>query len=293
MIIRNATIDDRDMMLKSFKPLFGDWDYLPFVIDDWLGDCGEKITWLACDGPYNEVMVAMTQAYEIETGDWYLRGLRSNPGASYMQNALAVFSLAKVIKTELLSREAVQVRYGTLDYFEESLRLSEILGFEQHFRIAHAHHPMISDVLEIPTGVKISAPENIDEIYEYFKISESLAGTQGYFFTWWDTRPFSKAVLEKSAKMELLFEAREMGKLTGAVMLWHVDWQKHLVLSIMEGTTKSLFGLFSKSLEKAREYGSNSFGLSHSSHQEMYHRQTLFGLPNHGSYSVQLIRTKA
>jgi hypothetical protein len=65
-----------------------------------------------------------------------------------------------------------------------------------------------------------------------------------------------------------------------------------MVLSVMEGSSETLIALFGKAMEKAEELGCKAFGLVHPSKEEMYRRQALFGLHNHGDYTIQLIRRR-
>ena len=287
--IRHANREDKNAMLTSFKPLFKDWDYLPLVIDDWLASSSDILTWLAIDEDDDNKLIAMAQAYEIEPGDWYLRGLRSNPGASPSQNGIAVLLLTKRIKREIQSRGAKQARYGTLEYFNESLRLASILGFSEHFRLAHNHHQLSQPVKESDASLDISVPDNPDTIYSYLTNRTALRSVENYFFTWWDTRILRRTHLADAALNNLSFQVRKGDEITGAAMYWHVPWQKSLVLSIMEGSDDALIALFNKAMERTVELGCRSFGLVYPSLDEMNRRQTLFGLPNCGCYTVQLI----
>jgi hypothetical protein len=290
MNTRLAQKTDKSLMLTSFKPLFDDWDYLPLVIDEWLSGSSASTTWLTFDDRDGDKLIAMAQAYEIEPGDWYLRGLRSNPKSTGIQNAWAVLCLTKAMIKFLNEKKAKQVRYGTLDYFEESLRLANMLGFEEHFRLAHAHHRIADNNQVSSPGVIPSIPDNIDSVFNYLSEMETVKSAESYFFTWWDTRLFSKKSLEQARDQGLLFQTSSGKEITGASMFWHVPWQKFLVLSVMEGSYESLIALFTKAMERASDLGCINFGMVHPSHEEMYHRQTLFNLPNCGVYTVQLIR---
>lgn len=290
MLVRKATPDDKGAIIKSFRQLYADWDYLPIAIDCWLNEDCNHITWLACDDKDNNLLVAMTQAYEIEPGDWYLRCLRSNPSASYFQNANAVMSIADAIEKDVRSQNAKQVRYGTIDYFEESLRLSEILKFREFFRIAHAYHDIPESPREVSDNINVTVPDDIDEIHNFILETETLKKSHGYFFTWWDTRKLRKHHVEDAKRNNLLFEVRDGNRIDGLMMMYQVPWQKHVVLPVMEGSYESLIALFNKAVKRTQELEYDSIGLIHVSHDELYHRQNLLGLKQHGTYSVQLIR---
>jgi len=292
MIIRRAGKDDKNAMLTSFKPMFQGWDYLPLVIDDWLEDSSEVLTWLAIDESDNNKLIAMAQAYEIEPGDWYLRGLRSNPLSNSFQNGIAVISLSKRIKREVIARGAIQVRYGTLDYYNESLRLGSILGFREHFRLAHGNYAVKPMIKEIDKQLEVTVPDNPDPIHVYLSQGSSLQPVENYFFTWWDTRKMKISYLADAKSENLLFQVKKDGGLTGAAMFWHVPWQKFLVLSVMEGSDDALIVLFNKAMERVHELECTSFGITHPSMAEMHRREELFGLPIYGCFTIQLIRKK-
>lgn len=95
MTVRAITPGGRETVLNSFKPLFEDWDYLPLVIDDGLHPSSRFETWLAFAGPGDSMLVAMAQVEEVAAGDFYLRGLRSNPHATPQQVAGAILILKK------------------------------------------------------------------------------------------------------------------------------------------------------------------------------------------------------
>ncbi len=288
MKIRKITLTDRDAMLTSFKPLFGDWDYLPLVIDEWIKPSSHMVTYVVDSEDPDLKLIAMGQAYELEPGDWYLRGLRSNPHAHPHQVAIAILSLKNVIKKLLIAKNAKTVRYGTLEYFHESLRFARLVGFNEHFRLAHNCHP----IPEIPEGnddFEIAVPNNPIKLYDYFRQRSTLAPVNRYFFNWWDTRKLKEKHLIQAANRNLLFEAIRKGEMFGAAMVWFVNWQDFLVISIIEGTDEALKALFRKGIEIAHKLGCKSIGMTHPSMKEMNRRQRLFGLSVDGCFTVQLI----
>jgi len=273
-------------MLTSFKPLFGDWDYLPRVIDDWLQPSASVLTWLAFDGPAGSALVAMAQAKELETGDWYLRGLRSNPQARPDTVAAAILGLSRTIRGELKTRPVDTVRYGTLENNRESLRLARLFGFREHFRLAHWGYP-----LPQPVAAARPVPESSTTapsvLLDYFRQGPSLA--QGFFFTWWDTRRLKAEHLDGALKQGLLSTVTTADGIEGAALFWHVPWQKFLVFSLMEGTDEALAALYQAGVENAHRLGCKAIGLVHPSLAELHRRQRLFGLDERGSDTVQLV----
>jgi hypothetical protein len=234
------------------------------------------------------MLVAMAQAYEVEPGDWYLRGLRSNPAAEQHQVAFAILGLKRAMAEELEKRGAKTARYGTLSYFKESLRLAAMLGFREHFRLCHAHHP-IPEVPEVIEGVEVEVPGDASVLFDYLAQGSTVKPVEGYFFTWWDTRRLRLKYLEDAKDKGLLLRAVENGEMIGAAMYWHVPWQNFLVLSIMEGTDEALKALYRAGVMFGHTSGCNAIGMVHLSDDEMHRRQELFGLPTHGDFTVQLI----
>jgi hypothetical protein len=286
MTVRRAESGDREAMLTSFKPLFGDWDYLPRVIDDWLQPSASVLTWLAFEGPAGSALVAMAQAEELEPGDWYLRGLRSNPQARPHTVAAAMLGLSRTIRGELKTRPADTVRYGTLEDNRESLLLARLFGFKEHFRLAHWGYPLpqpLAAAHPIPES-SATAPSTL---FDYFRQRPSLA--QGCFFTWWDTRRLKAEHLARALKQGLLSTVTAADGIEGAAFFWHVPWQKFLVFSLLEGTDAALAALYQTGVESARRLGCRSIGLVHPSLAELHRRQSLFGLDEHGSDTVQLV----
>ncbi len=290
MKIRKIAHSDRDMVLTSFKPMFGDWDYLPLVIDSWLEPSASQETWLAFSGPSETELIAMVQAYELETGDWYLRGLRSNPDAGPHQVACAILGLTRAARDEFKSRKVDTLRYGTLATFKESLRLAGLLGFREQFRLAHAHH-QLPEVPDAVDGVKVEVPDDITVLYDYLRYSTVVKPTGGYFFTWWDTSKLRMRHLAQAQKEGLLFRAVQDGRMTGAGLFWHIPWQNFLVLSVIDGADNALKALFGTAINLAHGLGCHAIGMVHPSLEEMQRRQGLFGLGTHGDYTVQLIYT--
>jgi hypothetical protein len=182
MTVRRSVAADKPAMLTSFKPLFGDWDYLPLVIDDWLKPDASLLTWVAEAGPEGGMLVAMAQADELEPGDWYLRGLRSNPQAHPQAVAGAVLSLARRIGAELRQRGAATLRYGTLEDNRESLRLARVLGFQEHFRLAHSWHPL-PDPPNAPQHVVTGHPGDPSGLFPGLARGSGVKPAHGYFFT--------------------------------------------------------------------------------------------------------------
>jgi hypothetical protein len=290
MQVRRIAQEDRAALLISFKPLFKDWDYLPLVIDDWLQPSSRFQTWVACAGPAETMLVAMAQVVELEPGDWYLRGLRSNPQARPQQNAWAVLALSRVLRSELRRRKVDTIRYGTLPDYRESLRLARLFGFREHFRLGHAMHrlPAIPDP---PVSVKLVSPDNPPELLDHLGRSSGLRPVHGYFFTWWDTRKLRVEHLVEAGRQGLLLTAKANERMVGAGMFWHVPWQGLLVFSVMEGTDEALKALYHGGVVAAHDRGCRSIGLAHPSLSELRRRQALFGLETSGwaCDTVQLI----
>jgi hypothetical protein len=291
MKARKLTPGDRQAMLTSFKPLFGDWDYLPLVIDDWLERPSRQTTWLACSGLSEGTLIAMVQVDEVAPGEWFLRGLRSNPDASPLQVASAILTLKRAVKSDLAGRRVDTLRYGTLDNNSESLRLAGMLGFREHFRLGHAWHPLpqVPDVVE---GVEAQIPDDVSELAGYLRQSSALKPVEDYIFTWWDTRRFRGEHLAEAANQALLFQAVKNNGRVGAAMFIHVPWQKFLVLSLMEGTNKALRHLYRTGVYAAHRLGCTAIGMVHPSLEEMHRRQKLFSLQPSGCYTVHLIHQR-
>ncbi len=291
MKARKITPGDKEAVLTSFKPLFGDWDYLPLVIDDWLEPSSVQETWVAYSGTSDEMLVAMAQAYELEPGDWYLRGLRSNPSARPHQVAQAILALVRTIERELRMRVAESVRYGTLAGFQESLRLAALLGFREHFRLGHAWHPL-PGVPDNAEGVEVEVADDGMDLLDYLKQCSVLKPVDGYFFSWWDTRELQGKHLIEAQHQGLLLKAFQNDRMIGAALFRHVPWQEFLVLSIMDGTDEALKALYRAGLVAAHRMGCKAVGMVHPSLKEMHRRQRMFGLQQHGEETVQLIYTQ-
>ncbi len=286
MSIRRAAACDREAMLTSFKPLFGDWDYLPRVIDDWLRPSASVLTWLAFGGPAGSTLIAMAQAEELEPGDWYLRGLRSNPQARPHAVAAAMLGLRRTMRDELGARPVDTVRYGTLEDNQESLRLARLFGFEEHFRLAHSWH-RLPQLLAAANHVPASVAAAPSMLLDYFQQRPSLA--QGYFFTWWDTRRLRVEHLARALDQDLLSTVTTAGRMEGAAFFRHVPWQEFLVFSLMEGTDEALAALYQAGVASANRLDCKAIGLVHPSLAELHRRQTLFGLDECGRDTVQLM----
>ncbi len=288
MKVRKIAGSDREAMLTSFTPLFGDWDYLPLVVDDWLVDSPQNQTWVSYSGPSDTTLTAMVQAAELAPGDWYLNGLRSNPRAGQHHVASAVLGLSRAVENELRKRGARTVRYGTLPDNYNSLRLAVLFGFREHFRLGHSWHPLPPIPPDVE-GIEVAAPHDPLELLDYFGLSSGVKPVEGYFFTWWDTRRLEKEHLADALRRNLLFRALKRNQLVGAAMFWHIPWQRFLVLSVMEGTDEALQALYRAGVASARRLGCTAIGMVHPSPDEMHRRQELFGLETAGGYTVQLI----
>lgn len=286
MTVRRAEKGDREAMLTSFKPLFGDWDYLPRVIDDWLHPWASVLTWLAFGDQAGSALVAMAQAEELEPGDWYLRGLRSNPQARPHAVAAAMLSLSRAIRDELKAGPVDTVRYGTLADNRQSLRLARLFGFSEHFRLAHWGHPL-PQLLAAACPVTESPATVPSMLLDYFRQHPSLA--QGYFFTWWDTRRLKAEHLARALNQGLLSTVTAADGIEGAALFWHVPWQKFLVFSLMEGTDEALAALYQTGVASANRLGCKAIGLVHPALAELHRRQRLFALDEHGGDTVQLV----
>jgi hypothetical protein len=283
MKVRTAEATDRERILTSFRPMFGSWDYLPLVVDSLLVQSSASVTLVAEDGD----LVLMTHAYETDPGDWFLRGLRSNPAVGSFRVGVAIRACIRAMHTELNARGGKRVRYGTLDSFSESLRLSSILGFREQFRLWHSSHPLPDEVTG--PGPHVGEADFSNEFLSLFLSGSSIAEDE-YYFTWWDTRRLDASVLKQASAAGLLLEATTDGIRSGAALLYHVDWQDMLVLSLVEGDDSSIKSLCIAAFGKGRSFGCRSIGIVHPSKAEALRRQKLLGLEDNGTFTIQLTR---
>ena len=205
---------------------------------------------------------------------------------------MAVFLLAQAIRDELLELDAEHVRYGTLETFMESRKLAEILGFKEHFRLAHAHHQPVPDPIILDKHIEISVPDDLQSVYGYLVDCDIVKPVNGYFFTWWDTRRFLFEYVVKAHQDDLIFVAEKDNRIDGAALFWYVPWQKFLVLSILDGSEDAIKALFNKAIDKLKQLGCNAFGIVCPTMEEMHQLQKLLNLPLHGSYTIQFLREK-
>lgn len=281
MRIRTAVEADRDRVLDSFAPMFGTWDYLRLVVDYMLRDTQRSFSLVAED----HELVVMLHAYETEPGVWFLRGLRSNPGAGAFRIAVGLLGCCRAMYTALREREARLVRFGTLHYFRGSLRLARILGFREDFRLWHALH-------RIPEDVRVSGEVADAEVSGELLATMLSSGSihDGYYFTWWDTRTLDRGVLERASAQGLLLETRRDGARSGYALLHHVPWQRLMALSALEGDDESILDIYRTACTRALDLGCTRIGLVHPDRAEVHRRQEMFGFPEKGSYTVQLSR---
>ncbi|UCG43981.1 MAG: hypothetical protein JSU73_05050 [candidate division WOR-3 bacterium] len=286
MNVRLVEARDRDLLLTSFKPMFGDWDYLPMVVDDWLKRSDTRFTWVVEDGP---MLAAMAQAHETEPGEWYLNGLRSNPEASSQQVGAAILGLMRRMERRLRQAGAHSVRDGTLPSFVESRRLARILGFREQFRLGHSWHPCPS-AAGGSTGPECRVARDTDAVFERLSRGAVLTRACGRFFTWWDTRRFTLERARRARSSGRLLQCSENGEPEGWAFFWHVQWQGLLVLSVMEGSDLALGALFRAGISAAHRLGCKGIGVVHPSLSEMHRRERLFGLQPGGCHTIQFVK---
>lgn len=292
MRIRKITPRDKQAILTSFEPLFGDWDYLPYVLDDWLNPSPHMRIWVAYGGPSDSVLIATIQAYQLAPGEWYVGALRSNHAASRHDIACAILGFRSVVTEELKDREAQTVRYGTQDTNFRSQRLGALMGFRKHFRLALKWHSLP----RIPNAegpVRLESPGDAAELLDYLRGSPSVRLLDGYVYTWWETRRLGTSVLDEALKKELLVKALLGSRLVGAGLFWHIEWMRFLVLSIMEGTDEVLKTLYRHGISVAHRLGCTAIGMTYPRMEELNRRQRLFGLEVAGEVSMQLIHVAA
>lgn len=265
--------------------MFGTFDYLPRIIDSMLDPDSPTLTLLAVEG---DMLVAMSQAREMEPGDWFLRGLRSNSKAGPTLIGAAISALIRDTADYIRRHGARQVRYGTLETFDESRRLGQLLGFEEGFRIWHTHLGM-PDSWPDP-GLQVARTEPTEDLLDYFRQGSCLA--EGYYFTWWYTRRLRLASLREASERGLLLEMNVSGERRGAALFHYVDWSGLFVFCLVEagGDDEALLSLYWAGLNRARKMGANAVGIVHPSRAEALRRQELLGAGHGGAYTVQLVR---
>ncbi|MFQ6090750.1 MAG: GNAT family N-acetyltransferase, partial [Candidatus Bipolaricaulia bacterium] len=243
MIIRRATPEDKDDILKISARVWEGHDYIPLALDRWLKEGGLLAAEL--DGR----VVGFAKTSVLGPGELWLEGLRVHP--EYRGKGIAK-ALAATQLQEALAQSPRSVRFATAEVNVESIHISEELGFREIARFTYMAGP-IGEGIESP---KVAPADDPAEIAEFIFNSEAYHESRGLLPQGWIFKEFSETLLEELIRQGALFYYAGEGEVRGALVLLPAHYGPgRLVIASIEGDGEALAELMGFAHRYAREQG--------------------------------------
>lgn len=128
VLVRAATVEDREAILAISQRIWEGEDYVPFVLDQWLSEGGFIVAELSGE------VVGFAKTTELSPGELWLEGLRVHPDHQGKGIAKA---LAKAQLEWALARRPKSVRLATVEENLASLHIAQELGFREIARFSY------------------------------------------------------------------------------------------------------------------------------------------------------------
>jgi len=206
LLVRPMTKADKPALLRISARIWEGHDYVPLFFDRWVKEGG---FWAA---ELRRRLVGYGKATQLSPGEWWLEGLRVDPGCR-KQGVGKELSRQVVYRT--LERRPVSLRLATADVNHESIHIIEtVMGFRPYaqyrFFLGEPTKPRPGPPLVVPT---------VAQAFDFVKRSSELAASRGLIQYTWLFRNLDRRYMLELIRCGYVFGSRTAGKLAGLLVL--------------------------------------------------------------------------
>ncbi|GAG00421.1 unnamed protein product, partial [marine sediment metagenome] len=241
--LRLVTEADRSRIVEISSQIWNSHDYVPELLDEWLGDTEGEVIGAVLDGE----LVGFARRTWLAPGLAWLEGMRTDP-------AYRGRGVGRAITEYLIDRAraagAVRISLSTYIDNEASIHIIESYGFERVATFVYRERPADAPSLDPDAGADPQiATVSEEETVEYVAGSSFLELANRRFPRGWRFFPFDHDPREAVARMGLRLGWRDNGNLEALLCArWHPNESDHAVFNFLDGKPEAMRALLCHAL---------------------------------------------
>lgn len=206
LLVRPMTEADKPAVMKISSRIWEGNDYVPLFFDRWVKEGG---FWA---GELAGRLVGYGKATEFAPGEWWLEGLRVDPGCR--KRGIGK-ELSHQVLDRTLERRPVSLRLATADVNHESIHIIKaVMGFE-----SYTEYRFFTGTPRRPRpGPPLLAPR-VPEALDFIKRSAELAESKGLLPWTWLFRGLNRRYVSELIRCGYVFGFGTAGKLAGLLVV--------------------------------------------------------------------------
>jgi GNAT superfamily N-acetyltransferase len=201
MVLREATPQDRDGILKIATHTWEGWDYVPLFIDSWLG---EKGLFVAEEGGR---IVGMTKTTELSSGELWFEAIRV---AEEERGKGLGLDIAKRQLEMAIATNPRSIRLSTADRNKASISISTSLGFKEYVSFQFYENYENADPLkEASNVVSLRDEQKIKQAWNIIQESEEYHLSKKLLPHTWKFYDFTEELFGRLSREGLVFATKD------------------------------------------------------------------------------------
>ena len=228
LVVRPMRMADKPAVMRISSRIWEGNDYVPLFFDRWVKESG---FWA---GELQGRLVGYGKATELSPGEWWLEGLRVDPGC---RNRGIGKELSRRVLQSTLDERPGSLRLATADVNQESMHIIEtVMGFKlicrYRFFVGKPKKPRPGPALVVPS---------VSEALQYLRCSRELSASHGLLQYTWLFRQVDRGYVAELKRGGYLLAGRKADGLDGLLVLRpHRYRGNDLDISFMAGTGRAL-----------------------------------------------------
>lgn len=181
VVVRCAQAKDKEAILAISRRVWEGKDYVPRVLDLWLGEGGLIVA------EVGEEVVGFAKTTELGPGELWLEGLRVHPDHQGQGIAKA---LAQAQLEQALARKPRTIRLAIMEGNVASLHIARDLGFVEVARFFY-----LEAEVRKPVQARPLRKPDLQEAWAFLRASKALREAQGFLGLGWRFRLLTPELL--------------------------------------------------------------------------------------------------
>jgi GNAT superfamily N-acetyltransferase len=234
LVVRPMTMADKPAVMKVSSRIWEGNDYVPLFFDRWIVDGG---FWAA---ELRGRLVGYGKATQLSPGEWWLEGLRVDPGR---RKRGVGKELSRLVLERTLDERPTSLRLATADVNHESLHIIEAV---MRFKPCAQYRFFVGEPAEPRPGPPLVTATTAEAL-DYIARSPELVASKGLLQYTWLFRRFDRRYAAELVRGGHVLGFRRAGVLRGLLVLRrHRYHGNDLDIAFVDGGRQALaaFGAF-------------------------------------------------
>lgn len=232
MRVREATLKDREGILKIASATWEGWDYVPLFLEDWIREGGLYVA------EVGDEIVGITKTTELSPAELWLEAIRV--AEEHRKKGLGREIAERQLELALATNPK-SIRLSTADVNTASLAIIRRLGFIEYvaFDLFEQKKPLAeTQEVELKESEFLAGADVHERVWEMIRSSEEFAASRGLLPHTWKFYNFTEGLFRSLLKEGLVYVTPGVGGVL--VLLRNRYTPESREIAFLEGDERSL-----------------------------------------------------